>query len=98
MCHSYWQLSSSTKEISLKASPSHKLDSKEEGNTKEDDRKESAESSAATSQQKKLQEESKEETKQDAEAGEKKLGKSQSRKDNIIAHRCMNTVKKSCVT
>lgn len=68
------ELSSSTKEISLKASQSQKLDSKEEANTKEDDRKGSTESSGATSEQKKLQEESKEETKQDTEAGEKKEG------------------------
>ncbi|XP_027894646.1 chromodomain-helicase-DNA-binding protein 3 isoform X5 [Xiphophorus couchianus] len=65
------ELSSSTKESSQKASPSQKMDGKEESTTKEDDMEESTESSAATSEENK-QEDSKEETKQNTDVTEKK--------------------------
>ncbi|XP_023201886.1 chromodomain-helicase-DNA-binding protein 3 isoform X2 [Xiphophorus maculatus] len=66
------ELSSSTKESSQKASPSQKMDGKEESTTKEDDMEESTESSAATSEENKQQEDSKEETKQNTDVTEKK--------------------------
>ncbi|XP_032439523.1 chromodomain-helicase-DNA-binding protein 3 isoform X5 [Xiphophorus hellerii] len=66
------ELSFSTKESSQKASPSQKMDGKEESTTKEDDMEESTESSAATSEENKQQEDSKEETKQNTDVTEKK--------------------------
>ncbi|XP_036002272.1 chromodomain-helicase-DNA-binding protein 3 isoform X1 [Fundulus heteroclitus] len=74
------ELPSSTKEISQKASPGPKTDSKEEGKTKEDDGKDPTESSAATSEEDKPPEESKEEAKQDADVTETNTNKKEGEK------------------
>ncbi|KAM4564735.1 chromodomain-helicase-DNA-binding protein 3 isoform 3-T3 [Fundulus diaphanus] len=74
------ELPSSTKEISQKASPGQRTDSKEEGKTKEDDRKDPTESSAATSEENKRPEESQEEAKQDADVTETNTNKKEGEK------------------